>query len=288
MIMNSSIKNAIKQHLPKKAVHEMLYFKHHHKFMSFKNPVTYDEKIHWLTACVYDSSYGEFADKYEVRKYIEKCGYSDMLIPLYGVWDSAADIDFDTLPKSYILKATHGSGAGYYEIVHDNDTADHRAIRDKLTKALNINYALKGAQYHYFGTIPRIICEELLTTPGKSMMDDYKIVCSYGKAKAVLVCTERDTGRDYFSPGWEYLPYVKEEYRSPVLPVKPPCLNDMLTSAEVISAPFPLARIDFYNTNDKIYFGEITLTPAEGKHKYLSDSGQTELGRLISLPEADR
>jgi hypothetical protein len=270
-------------YLPKNLFHIYLYNKYHEPVFSLNNPSTYDEKIHYLIANVYDESYGIYADKYEVRNYVKKCGYESILVPLFGIWEKAEDIDFDKLPENCILKATHGSGPQFYEIIHKNDNPDYEGIRSKFKDALGINFAISACQYHYSKIQPRIICEKLLIQDDQKMLDDYKVVCSKGKAKAILVCTGRNEGRDYYSTDWKYLDYVKDEYKSGKIISRPQKLEEMLKIAEGLSKPFPLARIDFYIIDEKLYFGEITLTPSAGNHTNLSSLGQREIGKMITL-----
>jgi hypothetical protein len=108
-------------------------------------------------------------------------------------------------------------------------------------------------------------------------------VCSYGKTLAILVCYDRDKGRDYYSTDWTHLDYTKEQFRSEKPIDKPEGLAEMLDAASRLSKPFPIARIDFYIADGKLYFGEITLTPSSGNHKNLSEYGQMELGKMIPV-----
>ena len=112
-------------------------------------------------------------------------------------------------------------------------------------------------------------------------MTDYKVVCSYGTPIAILVCSDRDKGRDYFDLNWNPLDYVKPNYKYVSLPSRPDNLTEMINAASVLSANFPLSRIDFYNINNKVYFGEITLTPSAGYNYVLNDFGQHKLCESI-------
>lgn len=269
--------------LPPKIAHSFLYWSKHHKFMNWKNPKLYDEKIHWLIGNCYDQAYGKYADKYEVRSYVKECGLEKLLIPLKGVYSSVDEIHIDALPQQFILKTTHGSQGDFYEICYDKKIWNEVVGKNKLNKALCVNLGKIACEYHYCNITPRIVCEELLQDGKNKRLTDYKVVCSYGEPKAILVCTNRNEGRDYYSTSWEYLEYVKIEYRSKKRISKPKVLQEMLNAAAILSTPFPLARIDFYIVNDKLYFGEITLTPAAGNNNYLNEVGEKELGSFISI-----
>ena len=268
--------------LPKGFLHKIVYKKRHngHK-LNLENPITYDDKIQWHMVYTYDKSYAQYADKWLVRDYVKSCGYGDLLIPIVGgPYKSAHEINFDSLPNEFVLKTNHASGSGYYYICKDKQGLNQKMVTEQFDLAMSRDYALHSFEYHYHYIEPLIICEKLLHD-STDRMTDYKVVCSYGRAIAILVCSDRDQGRDYYSTEWEYLPYVKEECRSNTIIEKPNCLDQMLKAAANLSKPFPLARIDFYIAEDKLYFGEITLTPSGGGHKYLSDLGQKELGKQI-------
>lgn len=270
-------------HLPPKTAHSIIYYRGHGSFMNWKTPTTYDEKIHWLLANVYDGSLGTYVDKYQVRSYVEQCGLKELLVPILGVYQKAKDINYDELPEKFVLKTTQGSGKDYYEICSCKKQLNKKVLEKKFKAALQINFARRYGEYQYQDIRPKIICEAFLEESPNSRLDDYKVVCTQGIPRAILVCTNRDAGRDYYSTDWHYLDYVKDEYRSHKLIKKPELLPEMLHAATVLSKPFLLARIDFYITNNKLYFGEITLSPSAGNHHYLNQKGQTELGKMVDL-----
>lgn len=276
--------------LPKKLIHRIYYYHNHKAMLNVKSPQLYDEKIRWLMMYVYDKEYGKYADKYLVREYISNLGLDNILIPLLGVYDTPQQIDFDKLPDCFILKSTHASGPRHYEIVNDKEHIDKKGLCDKFQVSLNFDFSFNQGEFHYGGCQPRIICEQLLKKSDNtgSRMDDYKVVCSYGVPKAILVCSDRDKGRDYYDTEWNYLEYTKQQYRNPNGCKKPKCLDLLLSYAAKISKPFPLARVDFYILENQIYFGEITLTPSSGNHSSLTEFGQRELGKQITLPERNR
>ena len=272
-------------HLPHKMAHSLIYVKNHRHKINWNNPVLYDEKIHWLMVYVYDTNYDRFVDKYQARQYVKKCGLEELLIPLLGAYKNADVIDYSILPDKFVLKTTQGSGEELYEICTDKKELNTAYVNEKLNKALQIEFCKYHCEYQYEKIVPQILCEKLLESESLERLNDYKVVCANGKAIAVLICTNRDEGRDYYSCDWEYLDYVKEEYRSREKAVRPVQLEKMIEAAEILSKPFPLARIDFYIVGHKLYFGEITLTPSAGNHASLNMKGQRELGRAIQLPD---
>ncbi len=283
MLLNK-IKRELKFLLPKKVVHSWVYLKNKKEKLNWENPMLYDEKIHWLMVYLYDSSYGRYADKYLVREYVKECGLEHLLIPMLGIYEDASKIEYDKLPNKFILKATHGSGEEFYEICSDKLQIDRAQVQKKMNKALKDKFYKHRCEYQYEKIRPRIICEKLLEEEECKKLSDYKVICTNGKAVAILVCTNRDEGRDYYSIDWEYLEYVKENYRSKELIEKPNLLKEMIGAAEILASSFPLARIDFYMVDNKLYFGEITLTPSAGNHVNLNETGQRKLGEAVCLP----
>ena len=276
----SKIKEAILMeidcHLPKELVHSRIYYRVHKKWPNLICPETYDEYIQWLMVNVYDESYSKYADKLEVRKYVKACGLGDLLIPVFGTYKRANEIDYDALPNEFVLMTNHGSGEEYYVICTDKSKLDKDKTNRKLNAALKKHFWKRLCEYQYKNIPPRILCMKYLKLPGSDRLTDYKVVCINGKATRILVCTERNEGRDYYSTDWKYLDHVFPQYRSGELLERPKCLEQMLQAAERLSAPFPLARIDFYEVMGKLYFGEITLTPSTGCHKNLNEKGQLE------------
>jgi hypothetical protein len=274
------ILDKITWYLPHKMAHSIIYLRCKKKFLNWKNPKLYDEYIHYLLGTKYDYSYGRYVDKYVVRDYVKECGLEDLLIPLYGVYKNVDEIDFFKLPEKYILMANHSCGSNNYFICDGKTKVDETEVRKKFNEALKKKYSRNFCEYQYEKIEPVIMCEQLLEDDRQERLDDYKVVCADGVPQKILVCTNRDKGRDYYSTDWKYLDHVKEEYRSGKLMPKPKCLEQMLNAAAILSKPFPLARIDFYIVNDRLYFGEITLSPCGGHHTNLNEKGQREWRNL--------
>lgn len=266
--------------LPHRIAHQLIYYRTHKSFINWNNPLTYDEKIHWIIANRLDASYSKYADKYLVREYVKNCGFEDMLIPLQGVWDNADDIDFDKLSYPNIFKVNNGSGTKCYHFMHSKEDAD--MTRKKMREAMKIDISKYACEYQYHYIKPKILCEKLIGEENQRLTD-YKIVCSNGKPKAILVCQDRNKGRDYYTLDWKHTEYTKKERQSGFLIPKPQGLEKMLEAASTLSKPFEFARVDFYEVNGKVYFGEITLSPSSGNHANLTKEGQKVLGSYIEL-----
>lgn len=282
------VKWGILHQIPKELAHSIIYYQRHGALWNRNNPKTYDEKIHWHIVNTYGNQYACYADKYLVRKYVKECGLEKYLITLLGVYEKPEQIDYSKLPNEFILKTNHASGPDFYCICRGKEQIDVKEVNHKFKMALKKDFSFKTCEYHYHTIHPLIMCEKLLERKDGTCLTDYKVVCHYGKPECILVCTNRDEGRDYYSTNWEYLDYVKEEYRSRERTSKPKVLPEMLNAAAILSKPFPIARIDFYVVNDKLYFGEITLTPSGGNHQNLNDKGQKELGSFIPIFKSNK
>ena len=263
-------------HLPKRIAHSRIYYRTHKKWPNLIQTDTYDEYIHWLMVNVYNEAYNKYVDKAEVRNYVKECGFKDLLIPVFGIYKKVEDINYNELPNEFVLMANNGSGSDYYVICTNKLKMDIKKVNKKLNAALTSHFWKYLCEYQYKNISPKILCMEYLKSPNSDRLTDYKVVCVNGKATRILVCTGRNEGRDYYSTDWQYLDHVLPQYRSREVIERPRCLEQMLQAAEKLSAPFPLARIDFYEVMGKLYFGEITLTPSAGCHKYLNEKGQLE------------
>lgn len=263
-----------------------------HKRIDLDNPKTLNEKIQYLSLRTDTTEWSRLADKYAVREYIKECGLGDTLNTLYGVWDNANDIDFDSLPDRFILKTT--SGSGNCIIVKDKSQMDRDAVRKYMKKMLGIVYGLSEGNPHYSRIKPRVIAEELLLNDPESAkystsLIDYKIWCFNGKAYYIWVCTNRThsgTNVLTYDKDWnahpEYSNFTKYYSRGSVVP-KPQNLDKMLAMAEKLAAPFPVVRVDLYNIAGRIYFGEMTFTAVGALMNCYSDEFLLHTGQLIEL-----
>ena len=205
------------------------------------------------------------SDKYLARKYVSDKIGEKYLIPLYGVWDKFDDINFEELPNQFVIKCNHDSGG--LVICNDKTTMNIKKSKKIITKSLKSNFYYIGREYQYNAIKPKIICEKYLDDNGK-IPDDYKIYCFNGKPDIVLLCKDRFTQGShrarylFYDKDWNFLPFNKGDdlIEKPNI-VKPENLDEMLKIAETLSKDFIFARIDLYNINGKIYFGEITLSP---------------------------
>lgn len=239
----------------------------------------------WLSRYWQDPRKSEYADKVLVREYVKKCGFEDILLPIYGIWNTADEIDFDKLPNQFVLKCNHG--CGYNIICKDKNALDQNEAKHQLNKWLSEVYGMSYYEIHYAKIKPLVFCEKYLPSLEKSVID-YKIHCINGEPFCFFVCSDRDDSKNEvvfssYSLDWEHLNYLKEE--GPENIPKPQNLDRMLKIANTLSKPFPYIRVDLYEVEGVVYFGELTFTPHGNIMDYYKDDVLLKMGELLKLPK---
>lgn len=258
-----------------------------HKELNLEHPTAYNEKLIWLNLYWKLPLKAECADKYTMRGYVQNLGYGHVLPGLFGVYNNSSEIDFDALPRRFVLKGTHGCGINI--ICTDKNELDIERARLQLDEWLKIDFSKIAGEMHYAMITPRIICEEFLDGLSGKRPIDYKISCFNGKAGYVLVASDRDeTGHtnkyDYYDLNWNKMPYIKSSINSDRYTPKPASLDEMIEIAEALSKPFPFVRMDFYDIKGKAMLGEMTFTPAGCMSPGLTEEAQGIFGSRIELP----
>ncbi len=271
--------------LPKSLAHKIMYYTIKGKRLDLKNPKDINEKIHYMMVYRYGKKYGMLTDKCKVRNFVKDKGYEKLLPKLYGVYNNVNEIDIEKLPEKFVLKTNHGSGEVF--ICTNKKIFNFENCKKLLKKSLKKNYAYNYLEYHYKYIQPKIICEEFLSDQENRQPYDYKFFCFNGKADCILVCSDREQKnyRDFFDLNWNYLNYAKEEKRNPNKISKPKNLDKMIEYAEKLSNEFEFVRVDLYNINGKIYFGEMTFTPAAGYMDCCYDEVLQYLGSKMKIKE---
>lgn len=263
------------------------------RFPRLKNPADLNEKILWQKLYADISKWTELADKYKVRKYLEDLGLGKYLVKLYGKWDKADDVDFSKLPVNLIFKVNNGDGKGTNLIVKDLPKANKdnlRAIFHKWLTRKDIGDLSAEPQYKHMP--PCIIAEELLPLPkGAHSLTDYKIWCINGKPLYVWTCSDRDDdggGADVMTYDLEWNPHPEfsvftSEYRHGKILPKPKNLEEMLVLASKLSQGFPILRVDLYNIDGIIYFGELTFTSQGGMMDFYTQDFLDMMGKKADI-----
>lgn len=250
-----------------------------------KNPQRWTEKLQVYKMYYRNPVLHQCVDKYEVRKYVESKGCEDNLVKLYGVWDHASEIDFSELPSSFVLKTTNGGGGEDVVLIRDKDKAN-LAEKVAFLDAKRVKEVNGGREWAYTGIkIPRIIAEELLVNKEnpEAGVEDFKILCFDGEPWYVIVDKDRyiDHKRNFYTTTWERVNVTTdhEQFETPY--PKPKNFKEMLDVARKLSADFPFVRVDLYNIEGKIYFGELTFYPWTGYVQFTPDEFDYTLGKLM-------
>lgn len=224
------------------------------------------------------------ADKYSVREYVEKRGLSFILTEMYGVWDNANKIDFEKLPDKFALKCNHSCGMNI--ICEDKSQLNQSQTIEQLNEWLSTKHSIYF-ETHYNKIRPLIIGEEFITDGTGTLPMDYKIHCAHGKPIFIQVCYDRNENsagkRIIFDEDWKNLHFVinKDDHFSNLEVPRPYHLNEMLQYASILSSGLSYARIDLYDTKERVIFGEITLTPMGGGLNYFTKEALKFMGDHI-------
>lgn len=288
--------SAIASHFPATIVY-LRYFIRFKKFPNLKNPQNLNEKILHLKLFSDTSQWSVLADKLLVRNYVETCGLGDILIPLYGAWKNSEEIPFDQLPEEFMLKSNNGDGRGtFLPIKHKSRLTDAEKIKIKevADRWVSSNHiGALSAEPQYKSIPPMIIAERLLPFDSKNgSIIDYKLWCFGGVPHSFIVCIDRKSDGGHASVmcydlDWTAHPErmnSSEKYPLYHKPIdRPKGLEKMIEYARILSKPFPQVRVDFYEVDGKVYFGELTFTSVGGMMEWYQPWYLKEKGKLVDL-----
>ena len=261
------------------------YYYHMGKKLNLKNPTTFGEKLQWLKLHDHNPIYHTMVDKYAVKEYVSGVLGSDYVIPMLGVWDNAADIQWNDLPDQFVLKATHGGGGGAVFICKDKKDFDKEKVSSRLQIFLDkIDLYKKNREWAYKGIPHRIIAEKYMEEDN-GQLDDYKILCFNGEPQIIIVDADRykKHKRNFYDKQWNIIP-IESDCEPIDKPIdKPVNLDEMLNIARILSKNIPFVRVDLYNVKGSIFFGELTFYPWGGFISFKPDKYNKELGEMIQL-----
>lgn len=261
----------IAKHIPK-TILRLRYLKDRHKILYFNNPGDYYGTI--LVASWENRKnqlWALLADKCKVRNYIANTIGEKYLIPIYGVYERPDDIDFDKLPNSFVIKTNNSCGTNFF--VRDKNSINYESIRKKIKLMLNFPFGELTGQLHYSLIHPLIIIEKyLVEDEASSSITDYKFYCTDGVPKVIMVFTNREKHSfniEAYDMNWNAQhKYINERYLNHIHREKPECFDEMKDIVQTLASGHKYVRIDLYMIKNKIYFGEITLTPGVHNDAY--------------------
>ena len=260
------------------------------KKLDLKNPKRFTEKMQWLKLNDRKPYYSKMVDKYCAKEYAAAIIGQEYIIPTLGVWDSPREIEFEKLPNRCVLKTTHDSGT--IRIIDRSKGFDKDSLISYFEERQNRNLANLTREWPYQGVEPRIIAEQYIegteNASGDHELRDYKFFCFNGVVKCMKIDYDRFTCHhaNYYSRNKERLPFGEKRFPSDdSKTIKLPThFDEMLQLAEKVSKGMPFLRVDFYEVNDQIYFGEMTFYPASGLGAFEPDEWDYTLGSWLHLP----
>lgn len=254
------------------------------KKLDLENPQTYNEKLQWLKLHDQRSEYSTMVDKYDAKKYVADIIGEEYIIPTLGIYNSFEEIDFELLPQQFVLKCTHNSGG--IVICKDKDHLNKAKAKRFLTKYLHKNPYWSNREYPYKNVKPRIIAEKFMVDESGTELKDYKFFCFDGKCKMMFIATERpkNTKFDFYDTQFNHLPFTNGHPCSSKELKKPENFEEMIFVAEKLSQGIPHVRVDLYNINGKIFFGELTFFHWSGKVPFEPEEWDYKVGEWLHLP----
>jgi hypothetical protein len=283
--MNIYLKKLTK-YLPDKTYLKLVYYYAFHKKLNLKNPKTYNEKLQWLKLYDRNPLYTSLVDKYKVREYVEQKIGKEYLVPLLGVWNNFDEIDFNKLPNQFVLKCTHDSGG--VQICKDKEKFDHFKSKAFFDARLKENFYSHYREWPYKNIKPRIIAEEYMEDEEYQELRDYKLFCFDGEPEYIFIASDRqnkneETKFDFFDMDFNHLPFINGHPNSNKEIHKPILFEEMKKLAMVLSEGMPHVRVDFYEVNGKLFFGELTFYHFSGLTPFNPNEWDYILGDKISL-----
>ena len=255
--------------------------------LDLKHPRDLNEKINWLKAYVYrkDPLVIQCADKWRMRDYVRDCRLEDLLNDVYFAYDSAKEIDWDKLPQKFALKFNRAAGMNI--ICSNKDALDKEQTLKTTQSWFSAECGERHCELHYRKAKPKIICEKYLGGENGEWPVDYKVHCINGEPVATMICTDRQNDLKFVFVDNDYvqIPCNTEVHGGGTLGPKPELFERMLEVSRILSKPFPLVRLDYYEVGGKLYIGEMTFTPQGGYIDFINQEWLNKFGDMLILPE---
>lgn len=276
----------IRKLIPTKLILELQFYHHFRRFFNWNDPKSLNEKVQWLKVNNRNKDYIELVDKIRVKDYVSAKIGSEHIIPTYGTWDDANKIDFGKLPEKFVLKCNHDSHCVF--LCTDKQNFDVKKAINTLNGRLKYNQYWYGREWPYKYVKPRILAEQLLENIDGSEIVDYKIMCFNGKPDHIMVCSGRNDNNlryYYFDRGWRLLRYQDADNELPegFTLKKPELLDEMFSLSEKLAYGMPMVRVDWYEVNGQLYFGELTFFPCAGFDTDITAETDYMLGERLDL-----
>ena len=255
--------------------------------LNLKNPQSFNAKLQWIKLYDRNPLYTKLVDKYRVKEYVRECVGNEHVIPLLGVWDNVDEIEWDVLPKQFVLKVNHDCGGQI--ICKDKSKLNVEEAKLKLRNAFDRNYYYEGREWPYKNVQPKVFAEAYMEDEYGELRD-YKFFCFDGIVKAMFIASDRQTEGsevkfDFFDADFNHLPFTQGHPNAPIQPSKPKNFEEMKRLASMLSKGLPEVRVDFYDVNGRIFFGEFTFFHFGGMVPFEPVQWDYTFGSWIKLPK---
>ena len=254
--------------------------------LNLDNPRTFNEKLQWMKLYNRNPEYTTFVDKYAVKQYVADIIGEEHIIPTLGVWDKFADIDFGKLPNQFVLKCTHNSGG--LVICKDKSHLNMKSAEQTISRSLASNYYYHSREWPYKNVPRRIIAEKYMEDTKTGELRDYKFYCFDGVCKAMLIAQDRSAGTtkmNYYDSDFNKLDMQWGYPNSDTHHSIPERFDEMKRFASALSKGIPHVRVDFYEVDGRVYFGDMTFFDGSGMTPFHPAEWDSTFGSWITLPE---
>ncbi len=262
----------------------LIYYEKFNKYPNLDQPNSFDEKLQWLKLNERKDIYTTLVDKYLVKEYIKNTIGEEFLIPTIGIYDKFEEINFDNLPNQFVIKCTHDSGG--LVICRDKSKLDIKNTRKKINASLKNDYYRTWREWPYKNVKRRILIEKYMET-NTGELEDYKFYCFDGKVDYVMYCFNRNKNNTkfyYYDKDWNLIRnFSYDGMKAEKNIEKPQNLDKMYEIAKKLSKGMKFVRVDLYNINGKIYFGELTFFPSAGLDNTRKKEANDYLNSMLKI-----
>lgn len=257
--------------------------------LNLKTPRTYNEKLQWIKLYDHNPLYTTLVDKYKVKDYVANRIGSKCIIPLIDSWNSVEEINWDKLPNQFVIKCSHDCGG--MVICKDKSHLDIPSAVQKLKNAFGQNYYYTSREWPYKNVVPKVFAEQYMEDEFGELRD-YKFFCFNGEVKAMFIASDRskdtETCFDFYDTDFNHLPFTQGHPNAIVPPLKPRGFDTMIKLASILSKGLPEVRVDFYDVNGNVFFGEYTFFHFGGMVEFNPTEWDYKFGSWIDLSSIER
>ncbi len=272
--------------IPDKIYLKIIYKIKLKKKLNLKNPKTFNEKLQWLKIYNRNDIYTKMVDKYEAKRFVSEIIGNEYIIPTIGIFDKWDEIDFEKLPDKFVIKCTHDSGG--IVVCTSKKELNICMAKEKIDKSLKQNYFYSGREWPYKNVKPRIIIEKFMEDDSGEPIKDYKFFCFNGEPKIMYMSEGLDNhetaSMSFYDMDFKLLSCKRKDYKLlNYIPKKPITFEKMKEYSKLISSNIPHLRVDWYEVNGKLYFGEATFFTNSGFIPFEDEKWDIKLGKMIEL-----